>query len=144
MPTQQKKWPGISVPDEDKKLIDRLIKQDGVLRSMDMKDLLMLAASIAVKKGAPELFDIKSGTNQIVHPTLLNDSGYREYRQYIALIFYLTNGNKQLTNMSNTTIMTKNFIDYAQRGLRILELDYLENKDSSNKMVGELLQLLTK
>jgi len=142
MSVQQKKWPGISVSDEDRRIIDRIIKQDGILKSMPMKDLLLLAASIAVKKTAPPVFETNSGTNQIVHPTLLNDRDYREYRQYIALIFYMTSGNKQLNNMSDTTVMVKSFIDYAQRGLRILEVDYLENKASSDNMVNELIELL--
>jgi hypothetical protein len=141
---QQKRWPGVSATDEDRRIIASITKQDGILRSIDMKDLLMLAASIALKKNAPMRISTgnESRTNQIIHPTLLNSHPYREYRQYIALIFYFTDGGKKLDNMSDTSMMVKTFVDYAQRGLHILKIDYLEDKDSSEKMVTELLELL--
>ena len=46
----KKKWPGISVTDEDRKIIKRLKDYSGVLRSAHMKDIFLIAASIAVKK----------------------------------------------------------------------------------------------
>lgn len=138
----KKKWPGISIADEDRQIIKRIQDYDGVLRLADMKDIFLIAASIAVKQNTPPYISSESRPNQIVHPDLLNKDEYSEYRQYISLIFYLTSGNKDLANMSDTGVMVKNFIDYGQRGLRILEQDYLQSSGGSNKLFNEFVELV--
>lgn len=138
----KKKWPGISVTEDDQQIIKRVRDYDGVLRGSQMKDILLIAAALAVKKDVPSYISSDARNSQIVHPDLLNKDEYAEYRQYISLIFYLTDGNKDLTNMSDTGIMVKNFIDYGQRGLRLLEQDYLQSNDGSNRLFGEFVNLL--
>jgi hypothetical protein len=138
----KKKWPGISVTEEDRQIIKRLQDYNGVLRSAQMKDIFLMAASIAVKKGIPAYMSSDPRNSQIVHPDLLNKDEYAEYRQYISLIFFLTEGKKDLANMSDTNVMVRNFIDYGERGLRLLERDYLEINDGSNKLFNEFVQLL--
>ena len=138
----KKKWPGISVTEEDRQIIKRIQDYDGILRSADMKDVFLIAASLAVKKDVPTYISSDSRNSQIVHPDLLNKDEYSEYRQYISLIFYLTEGKRELANMSDTSVMVKNFIDYGQRGLRLLEQDYLQTNDGSNKLFNEFVQLL--
>ena len=139
----KKKWPGISVTEEDRQIIKRLQDYSGVLRSADMKDIFLIAASLAVKKDVPAYISSDSRTSQIVHSDLLNKDEYAEYRQYISLIFFLTEGKKDLTNMSDTGVMVKSFIDYGERGLRLLERDYLEANDGSNKLFNEFVQLVS-
>lgn len=138
----KKKWPGISVTEDDRQIIKRIQDYDGVLRLADMKDIFLIAASLAVKKDVPSYISSDTRNSQIVHPDLLNKDEYAEYRQYISLIFFLTEGNKDLTNMSDTGVMVKNFIDYGQRGLRLLEQDYLQSNDGSNRLFGEFVNLL--
>lgn len=138
----KKKWPGISVTEEDRQIIKRLQDYDGVLRSADMKDIFLMAASIAVKKEVPAYISSDSRSSQIVHPDLLNKEEYAEYRQYISLIFFLTEGKKELANMSDTGVMVKNFIDYGERGLRLLERDYLDANDGSNRLFNEFVHLV--
>jgi len=138
----KKKWPGISVTEEDRQIIKRVQDFNGVLRSADMKDIFLTAASLAVKKDVPPYITSDPKNSNIVHPDLLNKDEYAEYRQYISLIFFLTEGKKDLTNMSDTSVMVKNFIDYGERGLRLLEQDYLQANDGSNKLFNEFVQLL--
>lgn len=138
----KKKWPGISVTEDDRQIIKRIQDYDGVLRFADMKDIFLIAASLAVKKDVPSYMSSDTRNSQIVHPDLLNKDEYAEYRQYISLIFFLTEGNRDLTNMSDTGVMVKNFIDYGQRGLRLLEQDYLQSNDGSNRLFGEFVDLL--
>ena len=145
MSTQEKKWPGLSVSDSDNEIITRIRSAEGILKSIDIKDLLMIAAAIAVKKDAPELTTKQESlTRQIMHPTLMAKQDYSEYRQYIALIFYITNGHNKLENMSDVSTMVKNFIDYAQRGLRLLEALYLNQKDGSDALMQDFAVLLSK
>ncbi len=139
----KKKWPGISVSEEDRQIIKRLQDYDGVLKSADMKDIFLTAASLAVKKNIPPYISSDSKTNLMMHPDLLNKDEYAEYRQYISLIFFLTEGKKDLTNMSDTSVMVKNFIDYGERGLRLLERDYLDANDGSNKLFNEFVGLVS-
>lgn len=138
----KKKWPGISVTEDDRQIIKRIQDYDGVLRFADMKDIFLIAASLAVKKDVPSYMSSDTRNSQIVHPDLLNKDEYAEYRQYISLIFFLTEGNRDLTNMSDTGVMVKNFIDYGQRGLRLLEQDYLQSNDGSNRLFGQFVDLL--
>lgn len=127
-----KKWPGISVPEEDRDLINRISQQDGVLNGIDAKDLLMIAASLATKANAPEIAPSTSRNIDTISPG--NLSGYNEYRQYIALIYYRTAGKGDLNTMSEPKVMIANFVDYARRGLQMLKTSYLESPDGSERM----------
>lgn len=145
--SKQLKWPGINVSEFDREIIGRIRQHDGVLTNMEMKDLLMLSASFAVKKNIPPLADHISNdkrSEQIVHSTLINDRNYEDYRQYIALIYYLTKGQRRIETLNDTSEMVKNFIDYAQRGLRYLEISYINTKSGSDDLLEELIELLKK
>jgi hypothetical protein len=142
MVSTQNKWPGISVTASDRELITRIREYNGILKMIDMKDLLLIAASLAMKRQAPTVSSNEPMSSQITNPALINKPEYSDYRQYIALIFYYTAGNKDLSNMANTSLMVKNFVDYAQRGLRLLEINYLNEKRGSDNLMDELVQLL--
>lgn len=138
----ESKWPGISVSAADRELIQRIRENNGVLKNIPMKDLLLLAASLGFRHKLPALNDRESLTANIVHPTLMMKTEYADYKQYIAMIFYFTGANEDLANMSDKSSMVKNFVDYAQRGLRFLESTYLNEPKGSDKLVNDLMSRL--
>jgi len=146
MATTHKKWPGLSISDSDNDITTRVRESDGILKSVEKKTLLMIAAALSVKQNAPTLAvgGAESTPRQIIHPSLMSKPDYLEYRQYIALIYFLTDGNRDLKNMSDVSVMVKTFLDYAQRGLRIIDTNYLSKKDGSDELMKELVLLLNK
>lgn len=141
MSLSNKKWPGISIPEEDRDLINRISQQDGVLNGVDTKDLLMIAASLAAKANAPEIAPATSRSVDTISPGNLN--GYNEYRQYISLIHYRTAGKGDLNTMSDPKVMISNFVDYARRGLQMLKTSYLESPDGSERMEEMFIEHLS-
>lgn len=142
MGISDKKWPGVSIPEEDRDLITRISQQDGALKNIDSKDILMIAASLAVKTKAPETSPVNSRRIDMISPGNLNS--YTEYKQYIALIYYQTKGNNDLTSMEDPKLMIDNFIDYFRRGLQILKVNYLETPDGSDKLEEMFVEYLSK
>jgi len=142
--TKQLKWPGINITQTDRDLVSRIMDADGYLTKINIKDLLMMAAAISVKKQLPKLNlrnDDKYDKN-VAHPTLMNQPDYEEFRQYIALTYYLTAGNRKLDNMTDASAMVKNFVDQAQRGLRYLEMNYVNSNKGSDDLMDELLSII--
>lgn len=137
-----KQWPGISIPEEDSELVTSLIRQDGLLRSMDQKDLLLLAAALAVKKNAPEPLPSSGGRKDVTHQSLINGDGYNKYRQYISMIYYQTAGRKDLNSMADPKAMVDNFVNYARRGLYLLKMEYLDSNSGDEALLGSFADLL--
>jgi len=135
-------WPGISITEQDSELAQRIIKQDGLLRNIDQKDLLLIAAALAVKNNAPEVITSSGKRKDVTHQSLINGDNYNEYRQYISLIFFQTLGKKDLKSMADPKIMVDNFIDYARRGLYLLKSEYLESNDSDQKLLNDFVGML--
>jgi hypothetical protein len=144
--TKQLKWPGINITQSDRDLVSRITDADGYLTHINIKDLLMMAAAISVKKKLPKtnINSEEKYAQNIAHPTLMNQADYEEFRQYIALIYFLTAGNRKIENSNDATAMVKNFVDQAQRGLRYLEINYVNSKSGSDDMMDELLKHLKK
>jgi len=139
---KNKQWPGISITEQDSELAASIIKQDGLLRNIDQKDLLLIAASLAVKHNAPAVISSPGKRKDVTHQSLINGDNYNEYRQYISLIFFQTAGKKDLKSMADPKIMIDNFIDYARRGLYLLKAEYLESNDSDQKFLQDFVELL--
>lgn len=135
-------WPGISITEQDSELAQRIIKQDGLLRNIDQKDLLLIAAALAVKNNAPEVITSSGKRKDVTHQSLINGDNYNEYRQYISLIFFQTLGKKDLKSMADPKVMVDNFIDYARRGLYLLKSEYLESNDSDQKLLQDFVGML--
>jgi hypothetical protein len=134
------KWPGISVTQSDRALIKRIQEYNGVLKGIVAKDLLLISASLALKHGLPKS-DINEPYNaDIVNPALMAKPEYADYKQYIAMIFYFTGANKDLANMADRSLMIKNFVDYAQRGLRLLENTYIGEGRAADSITDDLLE----
>jgi hypothetical protein len=144
--TKQLKWPGINITQSDRDLVSRILDADGYLNRMPIKDLLMIAATISVNKKLPQIKinPEEKYSNNIAHPTLMNQTDYEEFRQYIALTYFLTAGDRNIENLNDAAAMVKNFVDQAQRGLRYLETNYVNSKTGSDDMMDELLGLLKK
>lgn len=138
----KKQWPGISITEDDSELAARIIKQDGLLRNIDQKDLLLLAAALAVKNNAPEVITGSSKRKDVTHQSLINGDNYNEYRQYISLIYFQTVGKKDLKSMADPKAMVDNFVDYARRGLYLLKAEYLESNDSDDKLLDDFVSLM--
>lgn len=138
----KKQWPGISIPEQDSELVSSIMKQDGLLRNIDQKDLLLLAAALAVKNNAPEVIMTPGKRKDVTHQSLINGDNYNEYRQYISMIFFQTAGKKDLKSMADPKVMVDNFVDYARRGLYLLKVSYLESNDSDEKLLQDFVGLL--
>lgn len=144
--TKQLKWPGINITQSDRDIVTRIMEADGYLTSINIKDLLMMSAAISVNKKLPKINtnnDEKFDRN-VAHPALMNQADSEEFRQYIALTYYLTSGNRKIENLNDAPAMVKNFVDQAQRGLRYLEANYVNNKNGSDDLMDELLTLIKK
>jgi len=120
-------WPTIAILKEDQEIAKAISKYPGVLQHSEMKDVLMIAASIAVESGAPELETPKGDKTDVVHGSLLSGENYNEYRQYMILIYFWTRGREELSNMSDLSDIVNNFVDYVHRGLQIMKDNYLKN-----------------
>jgi hypothetical protein len=140
--TKNIQWPGISISEQDSELALRIIKQDGLLRNIDQKNLLLIAAALAVKNKAPEVITSPGKRKDVTHQSLINGESYSEYRQYISLIFFQTVGKRDLKSMADPKIMVDNFVDYARRGLHLLKAEYLESNDSDQKLLQDFVGLL--
>lgn len=138
----KKQWPGISITEEDSELASRIIKQDGLLRNIDQKDLLLLAAALAVKNHAPQVIAGTGKRKDVTHQSLINGDNYNEFRQYISLIYFQTAGKKDLKSMADPKVMVDNFVDYARRGLYLLKAEYLESNDSDEKLLDDFVGLM--
>ncbi len=138
----KKQWPGISITEEDSELASRIIKQDGLLRNIDQKDLLLLAAALAVKNNAPQVIAGTGKRKDVTHQSLINGDNYNEFRQYISLIYFQTAGKKDLKSMADPKVMVDNFVDYARRGLYLLKAEYLETNDSDERLLGDFVDLV--
>ncbi len=138
----KKQWPGISITEDDSELASRIIKQDGLLRNIDQKDLLLLAAALAVKNNAPQVIAGTGKRKDVTHQSLINGDNYNEFRQYISLIYFQTAGKKDLNGMADPKAMVDNFIDYARRGLYLMEAEYLGSKDADEKILQDFTSLI--
>lgn len=140
MSTKQK-WPTISLVEEDRNLIEKIRKYPGVLCNADQKNILMIAATLAVELDAPDIPSPQGKLGDVIHSTLL--SSYDEYQQYILLIFFATRAHGDLSDMSDIKVIVDNFIDYGHRGLQILKSQYLESPRGNDKIQEKFIEYLS-
>ena len=136
-----KKWPGISIYEDDRNLIQSIAQQPGPLKGIDAKEALMIAAALAAKANASEVVPSQDRRIDTISPGNLNS--YTEYKQFIALIYYLTTGEKNINKMNDPKILVENFVEYARRGLKMLKANYLDSLDGGKKMEEQFAQLLS-
>lgn len=134
--TKVNNWPSISIPEADREIIKKIAAYPGgVLQGIEAQDALMLAAALAIKSDIPETTSAEGKKVDVVHQGLLRDEAHHEYRQYMLLIYYLTGGKRDLNRMSDFREITKNFVEYAHRGLQMLKMLYLK-PDGSEGLEG--------
>lgn len=143
MEKDNNKWPSIYLTDEDKAIVEAIRNTEGHLRGIYVKDLLLIAAAIAVERNLPfNKMGPRSKTDSVSYANL-NSAQYEEYRHYICAIYYLTKGEKKIQNMYNVADMVKNFEDYAHRGLVYLRDNYLEAKDGNDELFTDYVKKLS-
>jgi len=140
MSFNEKKWPGVSIPEDDRDLIVELSHHDGLLRDADTKDILLIAATTAMKSKAPRIAESNSRKVDAISPGNMNS--YTEYKQYIALIYFYTEGKKDINSMNDPKVMVANFIDYARRGLQILKSNYLDTPDGDKRLEENFVEYM--
>lgn len=141
------RWPSVFTTSTDKGIIRAIAEQDGYLQNIDTKDLLLIAAAIAVKNEIPRDggIDIKrSEMSEAISYANLNSVSYNEYRQYISAIYYTTKADKNVDNMKDVGEMVKNFEDYAHRGIIYLKENYLNNKDGNKELFDDYVDYLSR
>ena len=141
MSYSDKKWPGISIYEEDRNLIQSISQQVGPLKGIDAKEALMIAAALAAKAKAPEVVPSQDRRIDIISSG--NLSTYTEYKQFVALIYYMTNGGENLNKMNDPKVLVENFVDYARRGLKMLKANYVGSIDGAKKMEEQFAELLS-
>ena len=136
-------WPSIKSTVTDKGIIDAIKAHDGRLKNIDSKDLLLIAAALAVKNGLPYDDGIKEKPSDTISYANLNGPAYREYRHYISAIYFATKAGKNVENMKDVGDMVRNFEDYAHRGILYLKDKYLDAKDGDEALFMNFVELLS-
>ena len=137
-------WPTIRSTVTDKGIIDAIKAHDGRLRNIDSKDLLLIAAALAVKNNLPYDKGLEEKMSDTISYANLNGPAYQEYRHYISAIYFSTKANKSFENMKDVTDMVRNFEDYAHRGILYLKDRYLDTKDGDEELFVNFVELLNK
>ena len=138
------KWPSIRATSTDKGIMEAIRAHDGRLKSINSKDLMLIAAAIAVEQNLPYDSGIQQDSmSDTISYANLNGPNYQEYRHYISAMYYLTKANKNVDNMKDVNDMVKNFEDYAHRGIVYLKDKYLESKDGDDELFVKFVELLS-
>lgn len=137
-------WPTIRSTVTDKGIIDAIKAHDGRLRNIDSKDLLLIAAALAVKNNLPYDKGLEEKMSDTISYANLNGPAYQEYRHYISAIYFSTKANNSVENMKDVTDMVRNFEDYAHRGILYLKDRYLDTKDGDEELFVNFVELLNK
>ena len=137
------KWPTIRATVTDKGIMEAIRAHDGRLKGIISKDLMLLAAALAVEKNLPYDSGIQQDQmSDTISYANLNGPNYQEYRHYVSAIYYLTKAEKNIENMKNVSDMVKNFEDYAHRGIIYLKDTYLEAKGGDDELFIDFVELL--
>lgn len=141
--TKEVKWPTIRSTFEDKGIIEAIKKTDGRLKNIGSKDLLLMAASLAVKNKLPYDSGLEAKMSDTISYANLNGPAYREYRHYISAIYFMTKAKGNVENMKDISDMVKNFEDYAHRGIVYLKDYYLDAKDGDDALFMNYVELIS-
>ena len=141
--TDAKKWPMLSISEEDDNLVKKIKKATGSLQSIQDRDILMIAASIAVALNIPASPQKTTKGHDIMNGPTLSSVPLEDYRQHMLLIYWATRiKGDDLSEMGNIKEVVENFKDYAHRGLLYLNETYLK-PDGDRKLQEKFLSLLT-
>ena len=115
-------WPTIRATQADKGIMDAIKAHDGRLKNIESKDLMLIAASLAVENNLPY------------------DSGIQDK---MSAIYFMTKAEKNVENMKDVNDMVRNFEDYAHRGILYLKDKYLETKGGEDELFMNFVELLS-
>ena len=136
-------WPSIRATQTDKGIIDAIKAHDGRLKNIDSKDLLLIAAALAVENNLPYDSGLQDKMSDTISYANLNAPAYQEYRHYISAIYFMTKAEKKVENMKDVGDMVKNFEDYAHRGILYLKDKYLDTKGGDDELFMNFVELLS-
>ena len=127
-------WPMLSISKDDNEIVKRIRDYPGVLKSVESRDILMFAASLAVDLKIPETPpQLETRGSDIMNGPTLGSDPLESYRQKMLVIYYATVAKGDLSSMNDTKAIVENFKDYAHRGLLYLENNYL-TRDGDEKL----------
>lgn len=128
-------WPMLSISRADNEIVKRIKEYPGgVLRSIEARDVLMIAASLALDLKLPETPpQLETRGSDIMNGPTLGSDPLEGYRQKMLVIYYATAANGDLATMNDTKAIVENFKDYAHRGLLYLSNAYL-TRDGDEKL----------
>jgi hypothetical protein len=136
-------WPTIRATQADKGIMDAIKSHDGRLKLIDSKDLMMIAAALAVEYNLPYDSRIQDKMSDTISYANLNTPAYEEYRHFISAIYFMTKAEKKVENMKDVSDMVKNFEDYAHRGILYLKDKYLDEKEGDSELFMNFVELLS-
>lgn len=136
-------WPTIRATLADKGIMDAIKAHDGRLKNIESKDLMLIAASLAVENNLPYDSGIQDKMSDTISYANLNAPTYQEYRHYISAIYFMTKAEKNVENMKDVNDMVRNFEDYAHRGILYLKDKYLDTKDGDDELFMNFVELLS-
>lgn len=128
-------WPMLSISREDNEIVKRIREYPGgVLRNQEARDVLMVAATLALDLNLPETPpQLKTSGSDIMNGPTLGSDEQESYRQKLLVIYYATVAKGDLSMMNDTKAIVENFKDYAHRGLLYLATTYL-TRDGDEKL----------
>lgn len=136
-------WPTIRATQSDKGVMDAIKAHDGRLKLIDSKDLMLIAAALAVENNLPYDSGIQDKMSDTISYANLNTPAYEEYRHYISAIYFMTKAEKKVENMKDVADMVRNFEDYAHRGILFLKEKYLDARDGDADLFMNFVELLS-
>ena len=136
-------WPTIRATQADKGIMDAIKAHDGRLKNIESKDLMLIAASLAVENNLPYDSGLQDKMSDTISYANLNAPTYQEYRHYISAIYFMTKAEKNVENMKDVNDMVKNFEDYAHRGIVYLKDKYLDTKGGDDELFMNFVELLS-
>lgn len=137
------KWPMLSISNEDNEMVKKIKKATGSLQGIQDRDILMIAASIAVALEIPPSPQKVTTGHDIMNGPTLSGAPQEDYRQHMLLIFWATRvKGDDLSGMGDTKEIVENFKDYAHRGLLHLDNTYL--KPGGDEKLREMFSSLLK
>lgn len=136
------KWPMLSISLSDNELVKKIKVAPGPLQSRDDRDILMIAASIAVALNIAPAPQQKTTGHDIMNGPTLGSAPLDDYRQHMLLVYWSTKvKGDDLSEMGDTKAIVENFKDYAHRGLLYMSEVYLK-PDGDKKLEDKFLELM--
>lgn len=130
-------WITVSIETESNEQLKKIEGIDNyLLANANSIDILMIAASISLRENTPLTRKYGRGAD-IAHKNLLTS----EHKWFMCMLYYFTEGDKDINSLRDRTAVVKNFEQYSQAGLKTL-YERFADKFAEVKMKDELQKYL--